>query len=313
MESRYQVEGGGMKCHVVASLIRFCGSLTRPINHRLYYRMTEQIGRFADRDQICIVRLAEDTRFAFKIADAYWNRMLHRHYRYEPEITAALRLSQPIDYSFLDLGANLGFWSVMASSAAFGSRRTIAVEPVGANFEMLTRNRALNGERFEIRKAAITETTCGDVAIKFNPSSISNVSASVVSEPASYASGHTEMVPSISIDELVVRESCADMPLVIKLDVEGLEIDAMEGAKKTLERDVLIIYEDHGKDDACRVSDYVLGLGLKVFHGEGDPFTPVTKIEQVQAIKTDRWKGYNLFAFKDGSVFAQVFAKASTH
>ncbi len=313
MESRYQVEGGGMKSHVVASLIRFCGSLTRPINHRLYYRMTEQIGRFADRDQNCIVHLGQDTRFAFKIADPYWNRMLHRHYRYEPEITAALRLIQPIDYTFLDLGANYGFWSVMASSAALGSRRTIAVEPVGANFEMLSRNRALNGERFQIRKAAITETTCGDVAIETDPSSISNAGASVVSEPASRSSGRTEMVPSISIDELVARESCADMPLVIKLDVEGLEIDALEGAKKTLEQDVLIIYEDHGKDDACRVSDYVLGLGLTVFHGEGDPFTPVTKTEQVQAIKTQRSKGYNHFAFKDGSVFAQVFAKASTH
>ena len=183
--SHLKCDSRDMKCRVVITLIQFSGFITQPINFRLFYRMAKQIGKLVNRDQEYVGKLSDDKRFAFQLADPYWNRLLYKNFHYEPEIAAALQLTKHVDYTFLDLGANYGFWSVMVSSAMFGAHHAIAVEPVGANFEMLSRNRALNGERFEIRKAAITETTCGDVAIETNPSSISNAGASVVSEPAS--------------------------------------------------------------------------------------------------------------------------------
>ena len=236
--------------------------------------------------------------------------MLHRQFRYEPEISAALKLIHNIQYTFLDLGANYGFWSVVTSSAALGPHRAIAVEPVGANFEMLSRNRTINSDRFEIFNAAITENTCGDVEIATSPSSISNCGASLVSGPVNRSFKHTEMVRSISIDDLVAQYSCTGMPLVIKLDVEGLEIAALNGAKKTLGQDILIIYEDHGKEESCRVTDYMLGLGMKIFHGENNRFSPVTNIKQVKENKKQSSKGYNLFAFKENSIFSDVFSNS---
>lgn len=310
MEGMYQLDGGGLRGNTVASLIRLSGLLTPAYFDRFYYRLCKLIGMFADRGQNCTVRLSKDLLYAFKIADPYWNRLLHRQFRYEPEISATLKLIQNIEYTFLDLGANYGFWSVMTSSAALGRRRTIAVEPVSANFEMLSRNKRLNDDRFEVINAAITEAECGDVRIATSHSSISNCGASLVSGPVGSSSGPTEMVRSISIDDLVEQNACTDTPLVIKLDVEGLEIDALKGARKTLEQDVLIIYEDHGNDEACRVTEYMLDIGMKVFHGENNQFTPVTKIEHVKAIKKQHAKGYNLFASKEDSVFGRVFENA---
>ncbi|MCH7909419.1 MAG: hypothetical protein IIB38_07365 [Candidatus Hydrogenedentes bacterium] len=84
--------------------------------------------------------MSDDKRFAFQLADPYWNRLLYKNFHYEPEIAAALQLIKHVDYTFLDLGANYGFWSVMVSSAMFGTHHAIAVEPVSRNFDMLSRN-----------------------------------------------------------------------------------------------------------------------------------------------------------------------------
>ncbi len=46
--------------------------------------------------------------------------------------------------------------------------------------------------------------------------------------------------------------------LVIKLDVEGMEIDAAKGSKRLLENETVLILEDHGADRDHTVSRYLL-------------------------------------------------------
>ena len=212
-----QCENGNVKSHVVVALIQLSGFITQTINFRLFYRMTEQIGRLVNRDKECIITLSEDNKFAFQLADPYWNRLLYKRYTYEPEIAAVLQLIKHIDFTFLDLGANYGYWSVMVSSEIFGSHDAIAVEPVRDNFNMLSQNGSLNNGRFRIRKEAITEKSGNKIAIRTNVSSISNVGASVVPSQEDKLSDNTETVPSISIDDLCAEEPCAGKPLVIKL------------------------------------------------------------------------------------------------
>jgi len=208
------------------------------------------------------------------------------------------------------LGANFGFWSVLASSAGLGSHRAIAVEPVARNFAMLSRNCALNDGRFEIRRAAIASSACGEVAIRTDPSSLSNVGASIFTSERDGTPSCTERVPALSIDDLCADEDGDDMPLVIKLDVEGMEIEALKGAKSALNREMLLIYEDHGKDPACRVTEYVLNLGLRVFHREFRALHEVRHIDEVRKIKKQPTKGYNLFACQAGTKFSTFMSDA---
>ena len=149
---RYFLHDEPVRYRAVAKLLQLGGLLTRPINFRLYYRIARHIGRFAPRDRECIVQLADDTYFAFHLADPYWNRLLYRHFRYEPDLEFVLNRVRMVDFTFFDLGANYGYWSVRVSSASFGAHPAVSVEPVALNFEMLSRNCLLNNERFKSKQ-----------------------------------------------------------------------------------------------------------------------------------------------------------------
>src|SRR4051794_29296753 len=57
--------------------------------------------------------------------------------------------SADVDYTLLDCGANYGYWSVLVSSAPYGSHKAIAIEPSSENFAKLANNAQINGNRLE--------------------------------------------------------------------------------------------------------------------------------------------------------------------
>jgi hypothetical protein len=77
-------------------------------------------------------------------------------------------------------------------------------------------------------------------------------------------------VETISLDKLLEREELATADrIILKLDVEGAEIAAMEGGKRILDRDLLIAYEDHGGDRAHSVSAHFKDqLGMRLYYVE---------------------------------------------
>ena len=96
--------------------------------------------------------------------------------------------------------------------------------------------------------------------------------------------------------------------IIIKLDVEGEEINALKGAKNLLEKDVLLYYEDHGMDRECKVTRYVLEeLGMCVFFCQSDgSFIQITRAEEAEKVKAKRSVGYNFFSCHSDSVFLEV-------
>ena len=59
-------------------------------------------------------------------------------YHYEDELELLFQDSADVDYTLLDCGANYGYWSVLVSSAPFGSHKAIAIEPSSQNFAKLS-------------------------------------------------------------------------------------------------------------------------------------------------------------------------------
>jgi FkbM family methyltransferase len=144
------------------------------------------------------------------------------------------------DAYFLDIGGNIGMFTL--SIAAMG-RDTYTVEPFPQNYRMICGSVNQNGfhENTHIYKMAATDTP-------------KNVSI-VLSDPGNKGSAHVTDVSSLSsagktrtVTTLPVRGVPLDVlstlhlpkgnnkPVVIKVDVEGSELNVLEGGQEFIKR-----------------------------------------------------------------------------
>ena len=204
-----------------------------------------------------VALLNNDARFSFPFGDGYWSLLLDRGFVYEGEIERFLRSVADVEYYFVDGGANFGFWSVLVSSRPFGSHPVIAIEASSANAARLARNAELNNGRFKVLHRAIGSTTGNEVWLSGAKHEAFRVEANDGTHGNGGASG--ESVEMMALDSLLDEGLVSPQQrLVIKLDVEGMEIDAAKGGKRLLENETVIIVEDHGADRAHAVSQYLL-------------------------------------------------------
>jgi FkbM family methyltransferase len=128
-----------------------------------------------------------------------------------------------------DFGANIGFVSLQMAKIVGSLGRVFAFEPNKLNVEVLKRNRDINGYKniIIIKRAAISDF-CGES--DFYLSDKSNLGA--LSKNA-HCSGKTEKVRIMTVDKLF-----SDMPLpdFYKMDVEGHEVNILNGMKETAMR-----------------------------------------------------------------------------
>src|SRR3954467_1270375 len=139
----------------VAALALAAGSeISSHFSHRGYIGCANLLRKTLPERNIAI-KLNADAVFEFPYGDGYWSKLLNRSYRYEDELELLFEDSADVEYTLLDCGANYGYWSVLVSSAPYGSHKAIAVEPSSQNFTKLANNAAINGNRFELMKCAI--------------------------------------------------------------------------------------------------------------------------------------------------------------
>jgi FkbM family methyltransferase len=235
------------------------------------------------------IKLNSDATFEFPYGDGYWSKLLNRSYHYEDELELLFRHSADVDYTLLDCGANYGYWSVLVSSAPFGSHRAIAIEPSSQNFAKLTNNAAINGNRFERMKCAIGATR--------GTARLSGTKHEAFSIAGNGADG--EEVHVIALDNLIDDGKVAvGEKFLIKLDVEGVEIEAIKGGLRLLQNDSVIMCEEHGNDPHHTVSRYILEqtpLKLIVYDPSSNRLETVSELSILDRIKVSSHVGYNVF------------------
>lgn len=294
-----------LSAHVVANLIGVVGMILQVYQFKGFWRVTRALGRLAPPDQACSVQVGEAGRFAFQLADPYWARLVYPGFQYESELIQILEELKGLRFDFVDCGANLGYWSVLASDPAINCASVCAVEASPQTFELLRRNWELNGKRFEILNKAIFSESALTVHIKRDP--VNHAGASLCS-----AGADSDAVTTISIDDLIQKKN-SGRPTLVKLDVEGVEIDAFKGASRAIQGDTLFAYEDHGRDSDCAVTAWLLrNTPLKIYFidGAGKKYS-IEAPSDAARLKHDRSKGYNFFATRLGSTFSKVFEPGS--
>lgn len=128
-----------------------------------------------------------------------------------------------------DVGANNGFTGVLFARAVGATGRVVGFEPSPANLEAARQNIRLNGvANFELVAAAVGAAP-GSVA--FDPG---------FGNGAVTAAGPI-MVPVVTLD----AHFGAGRVDLIKLDIEGYEVEALRGARRLLERHPALAIEIH--------------------------------------------------------------------
>jgi FkbM family methyltransferase len=151
-----------------------------------------------------------------------------------------LHLLRPWDY-FVDAGANIGSYTILASSVA--GAQSISFEPVPSTFSHLKHNVSVNNleSRVELHNCGIGNVN-GELSFTGNLDTVNHViPMDGTNEPDSIR------VKIKTIDEFTRNK----IPLLMKIDVEGFELAVLQGARQTIENDGLkaMIVELNG---SCR-------------------------------------------------------------
>jgi FkbM family methyltransferase len=149
-------------------------------------------------------------------ASVYFNQM-------ETEQTAAMIGEIRPGGTFFDIGANVGFYSILASRLVGTDGNVVAFEPLVRNLSYLQRHVELNhADNVRVLPFALSSE---------------NTILSFATGPNS-AMGHLSrdggemLVPTVTLDDIAERLGL--MPDVMKMDVEGAEMDVFRGASRVL-------------------------------------------------------------------------------
>lgn len=277
---------------IIHKLIHLNGIITRYINFKYFYNFNKIITLFVSKKKIVKIKLNSDTYFSFYLKDPYWNRLIYPKFKYEPEVDFLLKKLKYIDFLFVDAGANYGYWSLLASSKKFNKKKVIALEPLKSNYYFLNKNKLDNQNRFKSLNLGVGEKK-KYTKIYYN-NQMSNVGASIYEDNKKKLI--SEKIKIDKIDNILSKRK--EKNLIIKIDIEGNEINALNGAKKVLKKNCLIIYEDHTSDKFHLNSKYFLKKNFSIFFFNGKKMHQIRKISELNEIKKKKHKGYNFIATK---------------
>ncbi|HWJ57752.1 MAG TPA: FkbM family methyltransferase [Vicinamibacterales bacterium] len=150
----------------------------------------------------------------------------YRQLAWNPEEYAALRAAVRPGATVIDVGANVGAYTLLFATWAGPDGRVFAFEPATASRTGLVRHLALNGlaGRVTVRSEAVSD---GGGTRPFIDAGTHGDNRIV---PA--GTNGASVVPAVSLDDF-----CADLappPDVIKIDVEGAELAVLRGARRTI-------------------------------------------------------------------------------
>jgi FkbM family methyltransferase len=202
----------------------------KPLALRLYFRYLDLVSRMKPRFRLVVhgaevVFVTEETRSRWFFHHRYRSGQWH-----EPAVTEQLAALVRDARSFADVGAHLGYYGCVAGAL----------------------NRQIRLYLFEMNRELVGIIERNLKANRLGHHELVNAPVADRRKPVAYPGGTTK--PGLSIrpatedqqdDRMVVAEAVAldeffatrgDLPDVIKIDVQGAELDVLRGAAGILER-----------------------------------------------------------------------------
>jgi FkbM family methyltransferase len=197
---------------------------------------------------------------------------------YEPGEAAFWRRACEEAGGILEIGANIGYYTVQGASASRGTRY-VAVEPLPANVDALRRNIALNDLKVEVVAAAVVGASDDGNGAEPAPVTL------MLPDLHPYAASTGAYVKGASVGDRVATRS-ATVPAVrstslvadgdidlVKIDIEGFEYEVLAPLRAWLATAVPVLFVevlDHSQDLRDLLADLVADSALEAWALTGD-------------------------------------------
>lgn len=184
----------------------------------------------AERFRPVLVELP-DFKIFVRLNDAFIGAGIARDKSYEAHVSRVLGELLAPGMTFVDVGANVGYFSLLAAARVGPDGRVIAFEPNPANCDLLRQSAAANGfERvIDLRAVAVAEEAG---TLLFSTSGVDS-NGQIVSPTGSAAGSDLPSVEAVTLDDALAECDRVD---VIKIDVEGAEGRVWRGMQSIVRR-----------------------------------------------------------------------------
>jgi FkbM family methyltransferase len=195
------------------------------------------------------VVLETDVRFSirtlrdFYVVSFLWEKGLDHAFKFKKGMT------------FLDVGAHVGKYTLRAAVSVGNEGKVIAVEPDKDNFDVLVRNIALNGLSNCVPLNLAAYSSDGEVLL------FKGADSAVHSIKEDFGEGSYK-VKARALDNVLEEIGVKRLDLV-KIDVEGAELEVLEGMEKTLKKQNPTLIIEILRRDEDKVLDYLSHLAYK--------------------------------------------------
>lgn len=203
----------------------------------------------------------------------------------EPGLQTAFGTFVQPSMTVFDVGANVGFYCAISARLVGPDGKVVAFEPLPDNVRMIAHNASLNS----FRHVSIQELALGkeNGHTKFAVSSDPNWGMlASVGAPAGLVGERDVRVARL---DSLIREGSVPRPDLMKIDVEGAEVDVLEGATETLTTARPILFIDlHGTNEPVERVLELHGYEARVLGGGALKLSHASWYAEVIAIPSER-------------------------
>jgi FkbM family methyltransferase len=182
----------------------------------------------------------------------------------------------------IDVGANIGYYTLIFAQLVGASGKVFAFEPEPKNFEILKKNIEVNNYQNIIAEQKIVSDESGMVKLFIAEQGIVGHRIQQKTDSQKFIE-----VESIILDNYLKNLNLSEKINFIKIDVEGAEVKVLEGSKIMIEKsDQLKIFTEFNREDIKKYDynpEYLLSFLIK---NKFNFFLPDYKTNTI--IKTDK-------------------------
>ena len=227
---------------------------------------------------------------------------------YEEETTKLFSEILKEGMTVLDIGANIGYFSLLASREVGENGRVFAFEPYHETFSLLQKNIEANGFNNVMPVEKAVSNQCGKQKLF------------LASDPGEHSLGGDDSYDSVEVDvttvDAFVREQNISVDLV-KIDAEGAEMHVLEGMSETISKNphMKIITEfgtGHLERNNCSPSAFLerlfsYGFKLYIIENVLQPKTRVNDEKHTRELITPDNTDDLLKSIHNGSIILNIY------